>query len=52
MDGSFRFNMDPELEDFEGTLTAFKKGFEDSYGINRAPFGLYLHYFWFYDSSG
>jgi hypothetical protein len=44
--------MDPEIDDYEGTLSVFKKNFEDSYDLNRAPFGLYLHYFWFYNSDG
>ncbi len=47
-----RFNMDPDITDYEGTLEALKKNFEDNYEINRAPFGLYLHYFWFYKSDG
>ena len=27
------------------------KNFNDTYNYNRVPFGLYLHYFWFYNND-
>lgn len=47
-DKTLRFVMDPDVTDYDATLTALKKNFEANYKLNRAPFGFHTHYHWFY----
>ena len=42
------FKMDPDISNYSESLDFLKSNFEANYKLNKSPFGLHLHYFWFY----
>jgi hypothetical protein len=53
-DGSAIFSMDPTLNssNYAYYLDSWKTNIDLIVTQNKAPFGIYLHYFWFYNSTG
>jgi hypothetical protein len=45
--------MDPAvtLDSYDDLLAAWKANLDRNIALNKAPYGIYLHYFWFYNSS-
>jgi len=43
--------MDPKTSNYATALNIYKTNFETNYAKSRAPFGLYVHYHWFFKAD-
>lgn len=48
----YAYTMDPDVSDYDRTMDIFKKNFAHNYhNGSRAPFGLYIHYHYFFNNG-